>query len=69
MRAEVQNPQACLLSCELKMEEVFVDVAVIQQVTLLNQTLLPATFEWGEVKESLILQCDRFFQNAHKRHR
>ncbi|XP_053374594.1 deleted in lung and esophageal cancer protein 1-like isoform X2 [Mercenaria mercenaria] len=46
--AEVQTVQACLLQCEVTMPKVYIGVPVIATAKLLNQTLLPAVFEWGE---------------------
>ncbi len=60
VRGEVQEPQACLLSCEMAMPEVYVEVPTIHQVSILNQTLLPTYFEWGKV--SFHLQCIYHFQ-------
>ena len=49
VQGEVQNPQVCLLSCELAMPTVYLDVPTTHQVELLNQTLLDTTFKWGQV--------------------
>ena len=59
VRGEVQNPLACLLNCEITMDDVYLDVPRIQTVKLLNQTLLPTHFEWGQVRRKSFL-CDKF---------
>ena len=48
-QGEVQQPAVCLLASHLTMEEVYLDVPVCHHVTLLNQTLLDTTFQWGQV--------------------
>ncbi|XP_077978029.1 deleted in lung and esophageal cancer protein 1-like [Glandiceps talaboti] len=54
---EVQHPQACLLSCQLEMPEVYVGVSVTNTITLLNQTLLDTMYEWGELEGSNASDC------------
>ncbi|XP_033106181.1 deleted in lung and esophageal cancer protein 1-like [Anneissia japonica] len=49
VRADVKKPQACLLSSSLHMPEVYDNVQTQHKVQLLNQTLLPTRFFWGEV--------------------
>ena len=46
VRADVQSPQVCLLNCELLLSELYVGVPAKAAVTLFNQTLLPAHFQW-----------------------
>ncbi|XP_037612878.1 deleted in lung and esophageal cancer protein 1 [Sebastes umbrosus] len=46
VRADVQSPQVCLLSCELLLSELYVGVPAKATVTLFNQTLLPSHFSW-----------------------
>lgn len=53
VRAEVQTPVACLLSCELHIEDVFLQVPLKQSFTLCNQTMLPTKYEWGQVSLQL----------------
>ena len=48
--AEVQVTQVCLERCELAIPEIYKNVPVIATARLVNQTLLPAAFEWGKVK-------------------
>nr|XP_006817129.1 PREDICTED: LOW QUALITY PROTEIN: deleted in lung and esophageal cancer protein 1-like [Saccoglossus kowalevskii] len=55
--AEVQHPQACLLSCQLNMPEVYVGVPVRNTIKLLNQTLLPAQYKWGELEGEHAPHC------------
>ncbi|XP_062841946.1 deleted in lung and esophageal cancer protein 1 isoform X2 [Trichomycterus rosablanca] len=46
VRAEVQSPQVCLLSCRMELDDLYVGVAQTGKTVLLNQTLLPAHFTW-----------------------
>ncbi|XP_013414779.1 deleted in lung and esophageal cancer protein 1 [Lingula anatina] len=50
VRGEVQSPQACLLNCQLALDEVYVDIPITPTVKLLNQTQLATVFEWHEVE-------------------
>ncbi|KAK2147788.1 hypothetical protein LSH36_535g01010 [Paralvinella palmiformis] len=50
VRGEVQKPEVCLLKCELTLPDVYLDVPLVHQVSLLNQTLLPTSYQWGELK-------------------
>ncbi|CAH1233881.1 DLEC1 [Branchiostoma lanceolatum] len=47
-QVEVQTPQVCLMSCQLVIEEIYTDVPVRREITLLNQTLLETDFTWGQ---------------------
>ena len=47
--AEVQVAQVCLERCELAIPEVYKKVPVLAAIKLINQTLLPTVFEWGDV--------------------
>ena len=47
--AEVQVAQVCLEECELEIPEVYKNVPAQATAKLINQTLLPAVFEWGDV--------------------
>lgn len=51
IRAVVQSPQVCLLSCELVFADLYVGVPQTGSVTLFNQTLLPAHFNWKKVRK------------------
>lgn len=46
VRAVVQSPQVCLLSCELLFSELYIGVAAQGTVTIFNQTLLHSPFSW-----------------------
>ncbi|XP_070564757.1 deleted in lung and esophageal cancer protein 1-like [Ptychodera flava] len=54
---EVQHPQACLLSCQLEMPEVYVGVPVTNTIKLLNQTLLGTVYKWGKLEGTDASQC------------
>ncbi|KAI0214893.1 Deleted in lung and esophageal cancer protein 1 [Lamellibrachia satsuma] len=63
LQAEVQQPDVCLLSCEVTLNEVFIGVPTYHQLTLINKTLLTTEFEWGKLqfcpsKESIDLMGD-----------
>jgi len=47
--AEVQTAQACLIQSEINMPVVYKQVPVMSTARILNQTLLPTVFEWGQV--------------------
>ncbi|XP_078681945.1 deleted in lung and esophageal cancer protein 1-like isoform X2 [Branchiostoma floridae x Branchiostoma belcheri] len=47
-QVEVQTPQVCLMSCQLVIDEIYTDVPVRREITLLNQTLLETDFAWGQ---------------------
>ncbi|XP_019622348.1 PREDICTED: deleted in lung and esophageal cancer protein 1-like [Branchiostoma belcheri] len=47
-QVEVQTPQVCLMSCQLVIDEIYTDVPVRREITLLNQTLLETDFTWGQ---------------------
>ena len=66
--AEVQAPLACLQSCGLRIDEVYMGVPVTCQVTLQNQTLLDTAFHWREVRRSRHTQT-RFHEHAGTRKR
>ncbi|XP_069130810.1 deleted in lung and esophageal cancer protein 1-like isoform X4 [Argopecten irradians] len=55
--AEVQKPQVCLASCEVCMDEVYKGVPVLCQATIINQTLIPASFSWGQIQGSHAEDC------------
>ncbi|XP_022081791.1 deleted in lung and esophageal cancer protein 1-like [Acanthaster planci] len=57
VRADVQHPQACLASCQLTMDEVYVGVPITREVTIVNQTLLAANFCWQEPQGSQAEKC------------
>ena len=41
--------QVCLERCELAISEIYKKVPVLAAIKLINQTLLPTVFEWGDV--------------------
>ena len=41
--------QVCLERCELAIPEIYKKVPVLAAIKLINQTLLPTVFEWGDV--------------------
>lgn len=47
---ETQSPAACLLNCELQLPSAYLGVPDVHTITLCNQTLLPTTFRWAEVR-------------------
>ena len=47
--AEVQVAQVCQERCELAIPEVYKKVPVLAAIKLVNQTLLPTVYEWGDV--------------------
>ena len=47
--AEVLVAQVCLERCELAIPEIYKKVPVLAAIKLINQTLLPTVFEWGDV--------------------
>ena len=47
--AEVLVAQVCLEQCELAIPEIYKKVPVLAAIKLINQTLLPTVFEWGDV--------------------
>ena len=50
VRAEVQHPKVCLLSCEATISNCFVGVPAKTEITLMNMTMLPTRFAWGELE-------------------
>ena len=54
--AEVQNPEICLVSSNVFLEEVYVDVPVVKEIVLENKTLLSSNISWKEVSLSGICQ-------------
>ncbi|KAK9953364.1 hypothetical protein ABG768_017362 [Culter alburnus] len=61
VRAVVQSPQVCLLSCELVFADLYVGVPQTGSVTLFNQTLLPAHFTWGKLQGEQARLCSANF--------
>ncbi|XP_061777252.1 deleted in lung and esophageal cancer protein 1 [Nerophis ophidion] len=62
LRADVQSPQLCLLSCELLLSELYLGVAAQGRVTLFNQTLLTSHFAWlGELRGQQAALCSASF--------
>ncbi|XP_034056329.1 deleted in lung and esophageal cancer protein 1 [Gymnodraco acuticeps] len=63
VRADVQTPQVCLLSCELLLSELYMGVHARATVTLFNQTLLPSHFSWmAELQGELADLCSATFE-------
>ncbi|KAF3836573.1 hypothetical protein F7725_029131 [Dissostichus mawsoni] len=63
VRADVQTPQVCLLSCELLLSELYMGVHARATVTLFNQTLLPSHFSWmAELQGELADLCSASFE-------
>ncbi|XP_061661850.1 deleted in lung and esophageal cancer protein 1 isoform X2 [Syngnathoides biaculeatus] len=63
LRADVQSPQLCLLSCKLVLSELYMGVAAEGSVTLFNQTLLPSNFSWmPELKGQQASLCSASFE-------
>ncbi|XP_051737688.1 deleted in lung and esophageal cancer protein 1 isoform X2 [Ctenopharyngodon idella] len=61
IRAVVQSPQVCLLSCELVFADLYVGVPQTGSVTLFNQTLLPAHFNWKKLQGAQAHLCSANF--------
>ncbi|ROK23379.1 Deleted in lung and esophageal cancer protein 1 [Anabarilius grahami] len=61
VRAVVQSPQVCLLSCELVFADLYVGVPQTGSVTLFNQTLLPAYFTWSKLQGAQARLCSANF--------
>ena len=59
--AEVQVAQVCLGRCELAISEIYKKVPVLAAIKLINQTLLPTVFEWGDVSS---IYLPYFFRNT-----
>ncbi|RXM99899.1 Deleted in lung and esophageal cancer protein 1 [Acipenser ruthenus] len=57
VQADIQKPRVCLQTCELVFQEMYVGVPVWGTVNLLNQTMLPAKFSWGELIGKQASQC------------
>uniref|UniRef100_A0A8C6Z7S2 DLEC1 cilia and flagella associated protein n=1 Tax=Nothoprocta perdicaria TaxID=30464 RepID=A0A8C6Z7S2_NOTPE len=55
--AEVQTPQACLMSSHLVFSEIYFGVPAKATIKLFNQTLLPAKYLWGELVGSQTTFC------------
>ena len=58
--AEVLVAQVCLERCELAIPEIYKKVPVLAATKLINQTLLPTVFEWGDVSLLTLI----FFKEA-----
>ncbi|XP_012940303.1 deleted in lung and esophageal cancer protein 1 [Aplysia californica] len=54
---EAQKPIICLLECDKFLPEVYLQVPVVFNAVLHNQTLLPTTFKWGKVEGSQKDDC------------
>ncbi|RXM36274.1 Deleted in lung and esophageal cancer protein 1 [Acipenser ruthenus] len=56
-KADIQKPRVCLQTCELVFKEMYMGVPVWGTVNLLNQTMLPAKYSWGELIGKRASQC------------
>ena len=54
VRAEVQHPKVCLLSCEAAISDAFVGVPAKTEVSLMNMTMLPTRFAWAEMEGKMM---------------
>ncbi|XP_073686554.1 deleted in lung and esophageal cancer protein 1 [Garra rufa] len=61
VQAVIQSPQVCLLSCELVLTDLYVGVPQTGSVTLFNQTLLPAYFNWSKLQGAQAHLCSATF--------
>ncbi|XP_051538782.1 deleted in lung and esophageal cancer protein 1-like [Myxocyprinus asiaticus] len=61
VRADVQSPQVCFLSCELVFDDLYLGVPEKGSVTLFNQTLLPAFFTWSKLQGAQAYLCSATF--------
>ena len=50
VRADVQNPDVCLLSCNLSIPKLFVNMPMTQTVTIINKSMLTTHYNWGKVR-------------------
>ena len=50
VRGEVQHPKVCLLSCEAVISNAFVGVSATTEISLMNMTMLPTRFAWGQLE-------------------
>ncbi|MGH0139692.1 UNVERIFIED_CONTAM: hypothetical protein FKN15_042979 [Acipenser sinensis] len=57
VQADIQKPRVCLQTCELVFQEIYLGVPVWGTVNLLNQTMLPAKYSWGELIGKQASQC------------
>ena len=48
MLGEVQSPKVCLKSCELHVDNAYVNIPTDHVITLHNMTMVPARFNWRE---------------------
>ncbi|KAL5006767.1 hypothetical protein ScPMuIL_015573 [Solemya velum] len=55
--AEVQTPTVCLSSCEVSLDEVYLEVPSCYTTTMINQTLLLTEYYWGDVKGEHAKDC------------
>ncbi|KAL1248695.1 hypothetical protein QQF64_022013, partial [Cirrhinus molitorella] len=61
VQAVIQSPQVCLLSCELVLTDLYVGVPQTGNITLFNQTLLPAHFTWSKLQGAQASLCSATF--------
>ncbi|XP_039609639.1 deleted in lung and esophageal cancer protein 1 isoform X1 [Polypterus senegalus] len=65
IQGDVQMPQVCLQTCELVFSELYVGVPAQGSVKLFNQTLLPATYTWGELEGQQSHYCSAVVHNPN----
>uniref|UniRef100_A0A8C4SEY7 DLEC1 cilia and flagella associated protein n=1 Tax=Erpetoichthys calabaricus TaxID=27687 RepID=A0A8C4SEY7_ERPCA len=65
IQGDVQLPQVCLQTCELVFSELYVGVPAQGSVKLFNQTLLPATYTWGELEGQQSCYCSAVVHNPN----
>ena len=46
--AEVQSPKVCLKSCDLHVDDAYVNIPTDHVISLHNMTMVPARFNWKE---------------------
>lgn len=52
--AEVQSPKVCLKSCDLHVDDAYVNIPMDHVISLHNMTMVPAQFNW---KEQVNINC------------
>ncbi|XP_029442886.1 deleted in lung and esophageal cancer protein 1 [Rhinatrema bivittatum] len=63
--ADVQTPQACLLSSHLLFSDIYVGIPAQEIVILFNQGFLPAKYTWGKLSGSHSTNCSVIISSAH----
>ena len=62
--AEVQKPEICVLSSDVFLEEVYVDVPVVKEIVLENKTLLSSNISWNKVSSLPRMMASRYSCDA-----